>query len=260
MIAALPMYDWPELRAVTDAFWSRLARRLAERGVTAPPNLDRSRPLMATWHHPELLFSQTCGYPYINPLRDQVTLLATPVYQVAGCRAANYRSWILVAADTSQTRLEDLPIDVIAINERHSFSGHVALRAILAPLAMDAKMGHGVIVTGSHRASMRAVADGRATLCAVDPVCWALARRFDSDVTDRLKIIERGPEAPAPPFIAGANISASVCLVLRQALLEQIDDPACADLCTELYIGGAQVLDDADYDPINQIAEAALSE
>ncbi|MGN6537639.1 MAG: phosphate ABC transporter substrate-binding protein, partial [Mesorhizobium sp.] len=35
-IAALPMYDWPEVRAEVDAQWARLRDALRRRGVDAP--------------------------------------------------------------------------------------------------------------------------------------------------------------------------------------------------------------------------------
>jgi hypothetical protein len=32
MIAALPMYDWPEIREATDAWWAGLARAFRREG------------------------------------------------------------------------------------------------------------------------------------------------------------------------------------------------------------------------------------
>ncbi|MEP4421807.1 MAG: phosphate ABC transporter substrate-binding protein, partial [Nitratireductor sp.] len=40
-IAALPMYDWPECRAETDAQWAAMAGRLRAAGVDAPAQLVR---------------------------------------------------------------------------------------------------------------------------------------------------------------------------------------------------------------------------
>jgi hypothetical protein len=36
MIATLPMYDWPEVREATDAWWAGLARHLRGAGFEAP--------------------------------------------------------------------------------------------------------------------------------------------------------------------------------------------------------------------------------
>jgi hypothetical protein len=42
MIATLPMYDWPQLRSSTDAWWAGLARHLRAAGIDAPDRLTRS--------------------------------------------------------------------------------------------------------------------------------------------------------------------------------------------------------------------------
>jgi hypothetical protein len=43
MLAALAMYDWPELAAATDAWWSGLRRHLRDAGFrNVPETLDRS--------------------------------------------------------------------------------------------------------------------------------------------------------------------------------------------------------------------------
>ena len=47
-IAALPMYDWPELRAETDRLWATLRDGLRAVGVSAPDALDRDGGLHET--------------------------------------------------------------------------------------------------------------------------------------------------------------------------------------------------------------------
>ena len=42
MIAALPMYDWPELREAHDSFWLVLQKNLNAQGINAPLNLTRN--------------------------------------------------------------------------------------------------------------------------------------------------------------------------------------------------------------------------
>src|SRR5207249_2755288 len=52
MIASLPMYDLPEVKAATDAWWRGLARHIGIAGV-----LDRGRDRLAPWRSPDLVFS-----------------------------------------------------------------------------------------------------------------------------------------------------------------------------------------------------------
>ena len=55
MIASLPMYDWPEVRAANDRLWSAIADGLTARGIDAPARLNRDGELWDQWEAPELL-------------------------------------------------------------------------------------------------------------------------------------------------------------------------------------------------------------
>ena len=80
MIAALQMYDWPEMRAATDGWWAGIARHL---GVDIP--LSRPDDFTRPWFSHELLLAQTCGYPFTHALKGQVSYVATPHYDAEGC-------------------------------------------------------------------------------------------------------------------------------------------------------------------------------
>src|SRR5687767_719018 len=90
MSMSLPMYDWPEVREATDAWWAGLARHLGLSG-----RLRRDCDHTAAWNDPGLLFRQTCGYPLTHAYRDRLTLIATPHYAAEGCEGPYYRSSIL---------------------------------------------------------------------------------------------------------------------------------------------------------------------
>jgi hypothetical protein len=85
-IAALPMYDWPEVRAEVDAEWTRLRDALRARGIDAPEGLTRENmasggfDLAALWRHPQLLFAQTCWGPMEAGLSAHVQVVGQPDY------------------------------------------------------------------------------------------------------------------------------------------------------------------------------------
>ena len=80
-VASLPMYDLPAIRDATDHWWRGLARAFRSEGVPDVPDaLSRGPDVRDLWRHGGLLFSQTCGYPLMHELKDDVTLLATPCY------------------------------------------------------------------------------------------------------------------------------------------------------------------------------------
>ena len=66
-LASLPMYCEAEVRPVTERWWSGLARHLRDRGVSGVPDtLTWPDDYHGHWRSPALLFSQTCGYPFVN--------------------------------------------------------------------------------------------------------------------------------------------------------------------------------------------------
>ena len=216
-IAALPMYDWPEAPAEVDAEWAGIRDRLLAAGIEAPQGLVRrnadmppvpggirdatgmfiapdpaglppeSLDLPTLWRHPLLLVAQTCWGPMeTTGLATLVDVVAQPDYsRFEGGQGELYSSAIVMrsagAADESGessviNRLSGLRF---AYNEAHSMSGYLALARDLEAAGSSPAIFAGLEETGSHRASMRAVAAGRADVCAIDCRTWALARRFE---------------------------------------------------------------------------------
>ena len=134
-IAALPMYDLPEIASANDALWAGIAASLSAQGIEAPEKLVRDVDLPALWLSPNLLFAQTCGYPYVKDLRDSVTLIATPEYAFAGCEGAQHRSFVVRRAADSRRSLETFRGAVAAVNGWDSNTGMNLFRATIAPVA-----------------------------------------------------------------------------------------------------------------------------
>ena len=95
-IASLPMYDLPELRSATDDWWRALARALRRAGIDeAPDDLARGVPRERAWRSPQLILTQTCGYPlrhrFAGVLRRQRRTVAQSTIQAQHERLANVR-------------------------------------------------------------------------------------------------------------------------------------------------------------------------
>ncbi|MFO1046406.1 MAG: PhnD/SsuA/transferrin family substrate-binding protein [Geminicoccaceae bacterium] len=250
------MYDLPELRWATDAMWQCLARELAARGIAAPAELDRRADHRAVWHEPRLLLSQTCGYPYAAHLRGKVRLVATPCYRADGHADAHYRSLLLVRRDDPADGLADLRGRRVAFNELDSQSGHNTLRAVVAPLAQDGRFFAASLATGGHRASIAAVTEGRADLCAVDCVTWALLCRHEPERTGKLRPIGWTAVAAALPLITAWDGPVDA---LRAALAAVAADPGLAAAREALLLDGFAIRDDADYDRILLMEQDAIA-
>lgn len=203
MIAALPMYDWPEVRAATDALWSALREALSAAGFAAPEALTRSHDPWPLWQSPDLLFGQTCGLPFAARLSGEVALIGAPDNGLEGCPPGFYRSEIVVRADDPAGSVEALRGRRFALNGWESWSGRGAFaRDHRAP---EAWFG-AVEVTGAHRASIRAVAEGRADAAAIDAASWRLALAHEP-ATARLRVLAATRPAPALPFIAAGRFA-----------------------------------------------------
>ena len=123
-IAALPMYDLPELRAATDSWWQVIARALRAEGVPdVPAALERAQPVSAVWRNPLLVLSQTCGYPLTHDYSASLTAIAVPSYTAEGCTPGRYRSAFLVRADEGEPAYSTPRWTVIPRQAGHLFQG-----------------------------------------------------------------------------------------------------------------------------------------
>ena len=104
MIASLPMYDRPDLAHQTAALWELIRDALRAEGVAAPDTLTPApADLFQHWQVPDLVLSQTCGFPYRTRLHGHVTLIGTPDYGLEGCPPGHYRSVIVARGDDVRT-------------------------------------------------------------------------------------------------------------------------------------------------------------
>ena len=245
MPASLPMYDLPEVRDATDAWWAGIARHAGLSDL--PPRLERPMELMAHWTAPDLLFSQTCGYPLTFGLAGKVRYLATPCYAAEGCMGPSYRSAVMVRDDAAMAGLADAQGKVAAINGPDSQSGCNVLR-VMAAEAGDARPFFGEIrVTGSHVASLQAVLDGRADLAAVDCVTLGLLRRHRPKALAGLRVLAWSPAAPGLPYITGLDVPDARHAALRRALKAAVADPRLASVRRALLIADIAILDPDAY-------------
>ncbi|MGH6947865.1 MAG: phosphate/phosphite/phosphonate ABC transporter substrate-binding protein, partial [Kiloniellales bacterium] len=195
--ASLPMYDLPEVAAATDAWWRGLACAFAREGIADPPAaLTRLGDHRLLWRAGDLLFTQTCGYPLTHAFADAFALVATPCYASPDCEGPRYRSLIVTRAEQGGMEIADLRGLRLAVNGHDSHSGANALRALVAPLAAGQRFFANVLETGGHLASLAAVTEGSADVCAVDCVTFALLARYRPAALATLRVFARTPLAP----------------------------------------------------------------
>lgn len=250
MLASLPMYDPPSLHAATDAWWHGLARHMRAAGVSGVP-AQLSRNPEPAWTDARLLFSQSCGYPLTHELDGRVGIVCTPAYSAPGCDGAHYASAIVVRATSTAHTLADLRGTTCAFSDTASHSGYNILRRMVAPLAAEEGCFFAdAVATGSHAASLAAVAGGEADVCAVDGVTHALFARHEPERLVGTRVLTLSPKAPGLPCIAGPGVSDDDRLRMRDAVFAAAADPALADTRGALLIADVEVIERPDYDAI----------
>jgi ABC-type phosphate/phosphonate transport system substrate-binding protein len=252
VIAALPMYDWPELRPATDRYWARLRDALRAEGVEAPEGLTRDRPAEAVWRDPGLVFGQTCGLPFARQLAGRVTLIGAADHAVPGCAPGFYRSAVVVRADDARDRLAAFRGARAAVNEPLSQSGMGALLHHVAPVA-GGRFFAGVVWTGAHVASAAAVAEGGADVAAIDWVTWRLVRRFRAGLAARLRVLMLTDPTPGLPYVTALGRDPAP---FRRAVAGAIArlDPASR---SALGLAGFVAFEPADYARLGARVERA---
>lgn len=167
-VAALPMYDWPEVRGEVDAQWVQLRDAFRREGVDAPDTVVRRNgdlpavpggiqdaqgvliaPDPATlppdeldyhklWLHPALLFAQACWGPMELGLSKHVQVVGQPSYDAyEGGQGELYSSALVMRtgegpkARSPRDGSPFLPLDLIR-GKRFTFNGLDSMSGIIA--------------------------------------------------------------------------------------------------------------------------------
>jgi ABC-type phosphate/phosphonate transport system substrate-binding protein len=258
-VASLGMYDHPAQRRANEALWSAIAGHLRRQGIEAPEALDHDRPVEALWRDPRLLLAQACGYPLVADPDLALTVVAVPSYAVADCPPGRHVSRIVVRIDDPAATLADLRGRVAAVNARLSNSGANLLRASIAPIAGAGPFFAQVHLTGSHRASAAAVAEGSVDVAAIDAVTFAAIERFEPGAVAGLRVLANTRSVPALPFVTARATSAPVRAALRAALVAAVRDPELADARAALFLSDIRPAGGHRYGEVARIARDAAA-
>ena len=254
--AELPMYDLPELRSATDAWWAGIARALRREAIEeVPDQLTREQ---SAEGRPDLLLSQVCGSRLVGEGRERLTYVATPCYTAPGCNGPLYRSVIVVPATCPARTLEELRGSRCAINGYRSHSGCNALRATFAPLAQGGRFFASVTVSGGHALSLALIASGQADVAAIDCITYALLLRCRPQLLEDTRIIAQTVAAPVGPYVTSGGASDDRIARLRSGLAQTMDDHDLATVRADLLLRGINVLPVDDYAQIARIEVKAM--
>jgi ABC-type phosphate/phosphonate transport system substrate-binding protein len=212
--AELLMYIAPDPIHQANERW--LALILERLGTTRRTADDLS--LLDLWLNPQLLLTQTCGYPLMTALRGQVRVLGRPRYELPDSHGGNHCSLLLSRADDPRRTLPDFRGSRGVINGEDSNSGMNLLRHRLAPLHRDGQFFARVGISGSHRESLRWLREDLADLAAIDSVTFAYLARHAEEEVAGLRIVSRSAFSPTLPYITAASVTVEQVEELRQVM------------------------------------------
>jgi len=215
------------LRAVVDVLRSRTDLRIEYPDDEVLHDSDS----LHVWNN-DLVWA--CGLLSVNCIasgQTEADIIAAPVF--TGEMQPLYRSMIVGRQDFHDER----PL-AIAINERESWPGHHAYRHHIAGIdknltpgcaqGEDATIGIGLqpdrrfdvaVVTGSHRASLMAVATGQADRAAIDSSLWHYWTQVEPELLVGLTVVGMTCNWPAPPFVLSRSVPGDTRTKLIDGLL-----------------------------------------
>lgn len=165
-----------------------------------------------------------CGLPfsrYHQQMPEQVQALVAPVMRFPRYQQQPiYFADIIVRSDSEIATLADLAGKTFCYNDRGSNSGYQLMRDHLFQLGYPAQFFKHVIASGSHQASIRWVAEGKADCAAIDSTVLEREKQMIPALTDQLHVIETIGPCPMPPLIAAQHLGLARINQMRSALLE----------------------------------------
>lgn len=197
VIAELPMYPAPAAVGAAYEQWLRRTLQLLD--------IDEHTPwkgsLEALWLHPHLLLAQTCGFPLITQLKEQVRVVGHPCFDLPHAQNGQHCSVLVVRADDPRELLAEYFDCRAAYNSLDSNSGMNLLRHALIPHVRQGRFFASAQATGSHRESIAQVARGEADVAAIDSVTFAYLTRYAPHEVAGVRVLGRTASSPTLPYI-----------------------------------------------------------
>ena len=254
------MYDvTPEARAHWHALVQVATRRAGievECVAHAAP-----KPLTDLWARVDLGLAFMCGFALATRYSN-MRPLAAPVTVIADRGSPTYRSVWLVRADSAFDSLESTFGQRIGWLAEHSHSGFNAPRhALLAyRSAGRSRLYRESIGPLEHpRGALRALAEARVDIVALDAWWWWLLQRHDERTASEFRTIGETPVAPVPPLVCAVDCPAELAERLSAALLAVEGEPAAAPHLAALGVQRFAAVARRDYQVLANLDRNARS-
>lgn len=257
-LASLPMYV--SNQDAVAQLWAAVAAQLREQGLANTPQaLTWPIDLHAHWLNPDLLLSQTCGYPLMDDLAGKVQLVGCFQYNAPGCEGITCHSALIARDEHAALALENFRGLRAAFNVSNSQSGYNAFRARFAPLSTNGKFFKSTLETGGHRLSVDAVRSGMADLASIDCVTYDGLKRYSPEAVQGLHVVGYTASYPGLPLITSGKTSAHDLKTMQSVLASVFSNPHAAQALNDLGIVGFENPPAKIYQRCIDMREAAIA-
>jgi phosphonate transport system substrate-binding protein len=192
-----------------------------------------------------------CAGPYVEGKKKfGLELLAAPMVDGKN----TYNSYIIANKNSAINKFEDLKGKTFAFTDPQSNTG------TLVPTYMVAKLGgtpetffSKLIYTGSHDASISAVANGVIDGAAVDSLIFDYIKERKPGLVEEVKIIEESPPFGIPMVVVHPDFNQDLKSRLRGLLLSANSDSQIKDALVNMEIEKFTLIDDSAYNSIREM-------
>lgn len=169
-----------------------------------------------------------------------------------------YYSTLIVPADSPAESITDLQGATFAFTDPISTTGRIYPTYLLNQLGFDPKTFFAdTFFTYSHDRAIEAVARGVADGAAVDSLVLDYALAREPELRAKIKIIHRSQAFGIPPVVVSPSIPPGQMAELRHLLLALNEDPEASPVLSALGVDRFVPIDDAAYDDVRRVIEAA---
>jgi ABC-type phosphate/phosphonate transport system substrate-binding protein len=217
------------------------------------PGMDRLEEFLADSGQ-ALVF--LCGLPYVRARAAGVDIEALAAPVAPGSDRPEYTSALVARHGLDAGDAADLVGCRLGVNGRDSFSGWILPRAKLAERGLRDGVFADVLVTGSHRETLRLLVGGEVDAGPVDSSVLALEAHRQPPV-GRLRVVEHLGPAPSPP-VALLGRDPGLARDLRAALVGLTDDDAGRQALAIGLVERFAPVEDSGYDAVRETPGALL--
>jgi phosphonate transport system substrate-binding protein len=155
---------------------------------------------------------------------------------------------VIVSRASSARSFWELKGGTWAYNDPCSLSGHGGLAAKLGSPEKAERFFGWTIRSGSHPASVRLVADGRADVASIDSNVLSILLEQTPTLREEVRVLESWGPYPIQPVVVRADLDPALKVALRESLLRTEDDPLTRPKLEAFGVKRFVAVGEEDYD------------